>query len=104
MRVPAAESGRGFGGSGLREWYKRRGQVTTADAINASGVEVVAPQGLETIIAIYEPAIPQTPEVSVEGALRELELYPAILPPSDLSGVDLANFVDNQFARRAIGQ
>ena len=28
MRVPAAESGRGFGGSGLREWYKRWGQVT----------------------------------------------------------------------------
>ena len=74
----------------------------TADAINASGLEVQAPQGLQTIIAIYEPAIPQTPEVSVEGALRELELYPAILPLPDLSGVDMADFVDNRFAEEAI--
>ena len=42
--------------------------------------------------------------VRAPKANGELELYPAILPPPDLSGVDLANFVDNQFARRAIGQ
>jgi len=44
----------------------------TADAIRSSEVQLREPEGLDTIIAIYEPAIPQTPEVSVEGALREL--------------------------------
>lgn len=73
-----------------------------ADAIRASGVRLLEPQGLDTIIAIYEPAMPQTPAVSVEGLLKELELYPAQQTPPDLSGVDLADFVDNQFAEAAV--
>jgi len=75
----------------------------TADAIRASEVQLQEPEGLDTIIAIYEPAIPQTPEVSVEGVLRELgSFFPAHRTPPDLSGVDLTNHVDNQFAEQAI--
>ena len=75
----------------------------TADAIRSSEVQLREPEGLDTIIAIYEPAIPQTPEVSVEGALRELgSFFPAHRTPPDLSGVDLKNHIDNQFAEQAI--
>ena len=74
----------------------------SADAIRGSGVQLLEPQGLETILAIYEPAIPQTPEVSVERVLEELALFPAHRTPPDLSGVDLTKHVDNQFAEQAI--
>ena len=74
----------------------------TADAIRASGVQLQEPQGLATIVAIYEPAIPQTPEVSVEGILTELALYPAQKTPPDLSGIDLSTYVDPQIAQRAV--
>ena len=71
--------------------------------IRASDIKLQAPQGLDTILAIYEPAIPQTPEVSVEDALRELQFSPAHrTPPPDLSGVDMTQHVDNRFARQAV--
>ena len=74
----------------------------TAEAIRASEVQLLQPQGLETILAIYEPAMPQTPEVSVKGALRELELFSAHRTPPDLSGVDMTKHIDNQFAELAV--
>lgn len=74
----------------------------TVEAIRASDVKLQAPEGLETILDIYEPAIPQTPEVSIEGALREVELFPAHLPPPDLSGVDMSQHIDTQFAEQAM--
>ena len=74
----------------------------TADAILASELKLQEPQGLETIIAIYEPAIPKTPEVSVEGALRELELFPAHQTPPDLSGIDVTNHIAAKFAEQAV--
>ena len=73
-----------------------------ADAILAAGVQGLEPQRLETIIAIYEPAIPDAPEVSIEGVLRQLELYPAHQTPPDLSGIDMTTYVDPQFAERAV--
>ena len=75
---------------------------TTAQAIRASDVKLQAPKGLETIIAIYEPAIPQTPEVSVESAVRELGFFPAHRTPPDLSGVDMTQHIDNRFAQQAV--
>ena len=75
----------------------------TVEAIRSSEVTLQEPDGLETIIAIYEPAIPVSPEVSVEGALRELELfYPAHLTPPDISAEEMATHVDNQFAEQAM--
>jgi len=74
----------------------------TAEALRASGVRLLAPEGLETILAIYEPAIPATPAVSVGGVVRELELFPAQQTPPDLSGIDLADYVAPQFAEQAV--
>ena len=76
----------------------------TASALLRSGVQGIDPQLLETIVVIYEPAIPQTPEVSIEAVLGQLELFPAILTPPDLSGMDLTNYVEPRFAEQAIGQ
>ena len=75
-----------------------------ADAIRGSGVNLLAPRGLETIVAIYEPAIPQTPEVSVEAVLKELALFPAHQTPPDLSGIDLTKYVEPRFAQQAISE
>ena len=75
----------------------------TASALLRSGVQGNDPQLLETIVAIYEPAIPQTPGVSVEAVLRVLELYPAHLTPPDLTGIELTNYVEPRFAQQAIG-
>ncbi len=75
----------------------------TADAIRSSELTLQEPDGLEIIVAIYEPAIPLSPEVSVEGAMRELQLfYPAHLTPPDISAEEMEAHVDNQFAEQAI--
>jgi ABC-type nitrate/sulfonate/bicarbonate transport system substrate-binding protein len=47
-----------------------------ADALLNSGVDGLERRKLETILAIYQPAVPATPAVSVEGVLRELDLWP----------------------------
>lgn len=74
----------------------------TLTAIRRSVVELQAPGALETLVDIYEPAIPYTPEVSPDGALRELELFPARREVPDLSTVDMTKFVDNRFVERAL--
>lgn len=77
-------------------------QLATAGAILNSGIQRLEPERLKTIIAIYEPAIPPTPEVSVDGALKALELFPDHQTPPDLSGIDLTIYVDPQFAQQAV--
>ena len=74
----------------------------TVQAIRASGVELQAPQGLELIVALYEPAIPDTPEVSADLVRTELALYPAHKPAPDFSGIDVSDRVATQFAEQAI--
>ena len=48
---------------------------------------------LETIVALYEPAVPATPEVRAEDIAPALSLVPEGVPKPDLAGVDLAPFV-----------
>ena len=79
-----------------------RDRAATIDVIHASGVELRAPQALETIVGLYAPAIPQTPEVSIDGAMRELALFPGHRRAPDLSGVDMTLHVDNRFAEQAV--
>lgn len=57
---------------------------------------------VETIVSIYEPAIPQTPEVSVEGMETAHKLFPESQTPPDLSKVNLADYLAPQFARQAM--
>lgn len=48
---------------------------------------------LETIVALYEPAIPQSPAVRVQDLGPALALVPESIPKPDLTGIDLAAFV-----------
>lgn len=72
----------------------------TLDAIRASGVRLRAPNALELIVELYEPAVPLTPAVSTEGAIAELKFFPGRRVPPDLSGVDITPYVDNSFAAK----
>lgn len=56
---------------------------------------------LETIVRLYEPAIPQQPTVGVEGTRAAVEFFPAGMKKPDLAGVDLAPYVDPSFAKAA---
>ena len=78
-----------------------RDQRATAFYLMAT-IDGLDPQRLDTIIEIYEPAIPQSPVVSVEGVVQVLARYPEHRTPPDLSGIDLTIYVDPQFAQRAV--
>jgi NitT/TauT family transport system substrate-binding protein len=56
---------------------------------------------IDKIVEVYAPAIPKTPEVSVDGLAPALALFPEGRKPPDLSKVDLAAHVSPQFAARA---
>lgn len=53
---------------------------------------------LEALIPIYARAIPATPKVSAPAMKKELDLFPAHHQKPDLTGIDLATFVDDSFA------
>lgn len=71
-------------------------------AIRGSGVRLRMPEALDTLVEIYEPAIPLTPEVSIEDALHELALFPSRRAAPDLSTLDMSHFIDNTFAAEAV--
>ena len=73
-------------------------RLTTLAAIRASSVRLRAPAALPYVVELYAPAVPETPAVSVEGALAELAFFPGRRAPPDLTGVDLTPYVDNRFA------
>ena len=77
-------------------------QQAAVSAILQSGVPGLDRKLVETIVAIYAPAIPLTPEVSVEGVKRAHDLFPAQFTPSDLSGIDLGEYVAREFAEEAV--
>jgi hypothetical protein len=54
---------------------------------------------VDRIVTLYEPAIPTTPEVSIQGIRGALALFPSSRTPPDLSGIELRAYVDNHFAR-----
>jgi hypothetical protein len=72
------------------------------EAVRASQVELEAPEGLSTIVAIYAPAVPDTPDVSAELAFRELALFPEHKIAPDLSLEAIAGHVDNQYVEAAL--
>lgn len=71
-------------------------------AVRTSGAELAYPEGLETLVGIYQAAVPETPEVSIEKALRELALFPEKHVPPELDASDLAGHVDNRYAEAAL--
>ena len=57
---------------------------------------------VETIVSIYEPAIPADPRVAAEGFEPALRLFPASRKAPDLAGIKLTEFVAPQFATDAL--
>ena len=74
----------------------------TVDALIASGAAGPERALTEAIAAVYGPAVPQTPEVSVSGIERAAILYPAHPRAPDFSRVRASDFVAPEFARRAV--
>ena len=74
----------------------------TVDAILASGAAGPEPSLVEAIVAVYAPAVPQTPSVSFAGMERDAILYPAHPRAPDFSKVKAADFVAKEFAEQAI--
>jgi NitT/TauT family transport system substrate-binding protein len=76
-------------------------QKATVNAILASGAAKDRPL-VEAIAAIYSPAVPITPKISVAGIERDVTLYPAHPTAPDFSRVQAADYVAPQFADDAV--
>ncbi len=74
----------------------------TVDALIASGAAGAERELTEAIAAVYGPAVPQTPAVSVTGIERAATLYPAHPRAPDFSRVKASDFVAAAFAEQAI--
>ena len=75
-----------------------------ADALFLSGVPGLERRLVEALLPIYQPAIPKTPEVSIEAIHKSNKnFFRATQTPPDLSKVNLADYIAPQFARQAVG-
>lgn len=73
-----------------------------SSAIRRSEVRLQEPDALDLLVRLYAPAIPDTPAVTIDGALKELALFPSRRAPPELGSADLAAAIDNRFAERAL--
>ena len=80
----------------------RSDREATVDAVLASGVKEFDRKLVEKIAAIYSPAVPATPALSLAGIERDAELYPAFPRKPDFSRVKAADFVAPAFAADAV--
>ena len=75
----------------------------SADALFRSGVPGLERRHVETLLPIYQPAIPKTPEVSVAAIDKSNKnFFQATQGPADLSRSNLADYIAPQFARQAV--
>ena len=65
----------------------------TVDAVLASGLAHASREQLKTIAAIYAPAVPSTPAISVAGIVRDAGLYPAHPRAPDFKHIDVNEYV-----------
>ncbi|MCD5398919.1 MAG: hypothetical protein LR120_04170 [Dehalococcoidia bacterium] len=68
----------------------RENRRSATDPLTKSGLKGLHSGLLTRIVEIYFPAIPDTPEVSVEGVQLVLYFFPAHCTASDLSGIDIS--------------
>jgi ABC-type nitrate/sulfonate/bicarbonate transport system substrate-binding protein len=73
----------------------------TVDALLASGAAGQDQHSVEAFAAIYGPAVPRSPRISLEGVERDAALYPAHPRAPDFAKVKAADFVAFQFADQA---
>jgi ABC-type nitrate/sulfonate/bicarbonate transport system substrate-binding protein len=59
------------------------------------------PRHVRAIVDLYEPAIPDSPDVTSAGMLPALALFPASRPAPSLAGIDLEAYVAPSFAQEA---
>jgi NitT/TauT family transport system substrate-binding protein len=76
--------------------------AATVDAVNASGAAGPDRRLTEAIAAVYGPAVPSTPAISISGIERAATLYPAHPRSPDFSRVRAADFVAPEFASAAV--
>jgi NitT/TauT family transport system substrate-binding protein len=74
----------------------------TVDAVLASGVKEFDRTLVEAIAAIYSPAVPPTPTISLAGVVRDAGLFPAFPRTPDFGRVEAADFIAPQFAEQAV--
>jgi len=72
-----------------------------AAALTTAGIAEPTPRHLETIVSLYQPAVPLTPRVSAAAVERNANLYPARPTMPDFTKVKAADFVDTSFAELA---
>ena len=68
------------------------------DALMKYGAGRLDPQLAAATIAVYSPAVPRNPRISVEGILRDRTIYPAHPRAPDFAFLRAGDFVDNSFA------
>jgi NitT/TauT family transport system substrate-binding protein len=68
----------------------------TVDAVLASGLTRASRDQLETIAVIYAPAVPRTPQISLDGIVRDAKLYPAHPRAPDFTRIKPGDFVLSQ--------
>ena len=74
----------------------------TVDALLASGAAGPDRRMLEAFAAVYGPAVPHTPQISLEGIERDAALYPAHPRAPDFARVRAGDYVASQFADQAV--
>jgi ABC-type nitrate/sulfonate/bicarbonate transport system substrate-binding protein len=72
-----------------------------AAALTNAGIVEPTPRHLETIVNLYQPAVPLTPRVSAAAVERNANLYPARPTMPDFTKIKAADFVDTSFAEQA---
>ena len=74
----------------------------TVEAILASGAAGTNRRMVEAFAAVYGPAVPRTPQISLEGIERDAALYPAHPRAPDFARVKATDYVAPQFADQAV--
>jgi len=75
----------------------------TVDALIASGATTDR-RLTEAIAAIYAPAVPDTPRISLDGIVRDAKLYPAHPRAPDFGRVKASDYVSAEFAEGLDGK
>lgn len=71
---------------------------TALDALMKFGADRLDPRLAAATMAVYSPAVPESPAISIAGILRDRAIYPAHPRAPDFSVVRVEDFVDNSFA------
>ena len=82
---------------------EKRIHAAQAEAVDALVHEFPARDRgeLEAAVRLYEPGVPETPEVRAQDLAPALALIPESVPKPELAGIDLAPFVASDIAAAA---